>query len=246
MLARLGPIADLLFPPECAGCRAPTDAPHGLCASCWSGTSFITGQACDLCGMPVPTAHAGERAVCDTCDRHPRGWDQGRAAVLYEGIGRKVLLRLKHGDRLDLARPVARWMARVGAPLIDAADVIAPVPLHWTRLARRRYNQAAELARQKPVNGQGKLIPDLIRRTRPTPRQVAMDRETRFSLQRGAFDIPGTGRARVEGRNVLLIDDVMTSGATLAACTEVLRAAGAERVTVLVAARVAREDFGAI
>ena len=246
MLARLSSLVDMVYPPECAGCRVLTEAPHGLCATCWSGTSFITGPACDLCGMPVPSALPGHRVVCEGCDARPHGWDQGRAAVLYEGIGRQVLLRLKHGDRLDLARPVARWMARAGAPLIDAAEVIAPVPLHWTRLARRRYNQAAELARQPALNAGNRLVPDLLRRTRATPRQVAMDREARFALQRDAFDLPGRNAAKVRGRHVLLIDDVMTSGATLAACTQALRGAGASRVSVLVAARVAQDEFASI
>jgi len=245
MRARLAPIVDLLFPPECAGCRELTDAPHGLCPDCWAATAFISGPACDLCGVPVPTALPGHQAICEACDRYPRGWDQGRAAILYEGIGRRVLLQFKHNDRLDLARPIARWMARAGASLVDRADVVAPVPLHWTRMIRRRYNQAAELARQPAIAG-GRLVPDLLHRTRATPRQVAMDREARFALQRGAFDLTPAYQARVSGKSVLLVDDVMTSGATLAACTEVLRRHGASRVGVLVAARVAREDFAAI
>ena len=136
-------------------------------------------------------------------------------------------------------------MARAGAPLIDRADIVTPVPLHWTRMVRRRYNQAAELARQPAISG-GRLIPDLLRRIRATPRQIAMDREARFALQRGAFDLTPSYQTHVAGKSILLVDDVMTSGATLAACTEVLRRHGASRIGVLVAARVAREDFAAI
>ncbi len=153
------------------------------------------------------------------------------------------MLALKHGDRLDLVKPLAGWMARVGAELIAEAEVIAPVPLHWTRLAKRRYNQSAELARQRVLRGGAQLIPDLLARSRRTRPQEGMNRTQRFAMQAGAVAVTPRHIGAVAGKNVLLIDDVMTSGATLSGCTEVLHNARAETVNVLVAARVAREGY---
>ncbi|MEO0914254.1 MAG: double zinc ribbon domain-containing protein, partial [Pseudomonadota bacterium] len=135
---------DLVYPPQCAGCRAETTSPHGLCPTCWGETSFISGTACDSCGQPTPLAGAADTVICDSCHAAPPGWDKGRAAILYEGRGRRIAIGLKSGDRLDLARIAAAWMARAGADILSDADIIAPVPLHWTRLLQRRQNQSAE------------------------------------------------------------------------------------------------------
>lgn len=243
MRAGLGQLLSALYPPQCAGCQQTTDTPHGLCPACWSEARFVSGTICDCCGAPVQVAASGQTVICDGCLQHPPAWDRGRAAMLYEGTGRRIVLALKHGDRLDLVRPLAAWMASAGAEMIAGAEVIAPVPLHWTRLARRRFNQSAELARQRPLRGDARLIPDLLIRQRRTQAQEGMSRDTRFQTQAGAFAVRPRHIPAIAGRTVLLIDDVMTSGATLSACAETLRAAGAETVNVLVAARVAREGF---
>lgn len=246
MYAAVTRLIDAFYPPQCAGCAQTTDAPHGLCPDCWAEASFIAGTICDCCGAPVQVAAAGQQVICDGCLSHPPAWDRGRAAMLYEGTGRRVVLALKHGDRLDLVRPLSAWMARSGGELIEEAEVIAPVPLHWTRLAKRRFNQSAELCRQRALRGGAQLIPDLLVRQRRTQPQEGMSRALRFETQSGAFAITPRHVDAIRGRNVLLIDDVMTSGATLSGCAEVLRSAGAETVNVLVAARVAKERFSSI
>lgn len=235
-------IVDMIFPPRCIACPEPTDAPHGLCPSCWRDTHFIAGAACQRCGLPLVGDAAGDADVCDGCRRHPPAWDRGAAAVLYTGAAKRVVLALKHGDRLDTVGPLAAWMANAGRALLAEADVIAPTPLHWRRLARRRYNQSAELAKRLGRLAGRPVAVDLLTRTRATKPQERMDRLTRAANQAGAFAVPARRRADVAGRAVLLVDDVLTSGATLSACADTLRAAGAARVDVLVLARVAFDD----
>ncbi len=178
--------------------------------------------------------------------RRPPGWDFGAAAVVYGGAGRRVVLALKHGDRLDMVRPLAAWMEKAGRAALAESDLIAPVPLHWRRLMRRRYNQSAELARRIARLSGKPVAVDLLRRVRATPPQERMDFAARARNQLHAFEVTPRRTAMLPGRTVLLIDDVLTSGATLSACAEALRAAGAARVGVLVVARVAPDDGASI
>lgn len=238
-----------LYPPRCLACPAPTDAAHGLCPACWRDTHFITGTACVRCGVPLmgeSVAGTGTEDLCEGCLSHPPAWDRGAAAVVYSGAGRRVVLSLKHGDRLDTVRPLAGWMAAAGSELLDDADLIAPVPLHWRRLFQRRYNQAAELGRVL-ARGAGKPIAvDMLTRRRATTPQERMNRAARIANQAGAFAIPERYQVVIDGATVLLVDDVLTTGATLSACAEALREAGAARVHVLVLARVAFADALAV
>ena len=231
-------LTDAIYPPQCAGCMTLTDAPHGLCPTCWKDTSFITGAICASCGIPVPgTSEDGLR--CDDCHANPPDWTQGRAAIMYTGVGRRVLLSFKHGDRLDLARTLAGWMAGAGSTLIETADIVAPVPLHRWRLLSRKFNQAAELARQPHISGACEYCPDLVTRIRSTTLQKNMTREERLANMAGAFEVPTRHLNRLKGKSVLLIDDVMTTGATLSTLSRCLSDAGAETVNVLALARVA-------
>lgn len=188
---------------------------------------------------------AGGALICDACAHTPPAWSKGRAAVTYEGVGRALTLSLKHADRLDIAPMAALWMHRALGPLAGAADLIAPVPLHWTRQVRRRFNQSAELAREIAKLGARPqaLKLDLLTRTRRTPSQGGRNRQARYDNVADAFAIARSGRKRIVGQNVLLVDDVMTTGATLSACAETCRAAGAADVNVVVLARVARDDW---
>lgn len=233
-------LLDTIYPPRCLACAQATDQPHGLCPACWRDTHFVAGTACRRCGVPL-IGEAGPEDVCEGCTRHPPAWDRGAAAIVYTGAGRRIVLALKHGDRLDMVRPLAGWMAAAGRELLADADLIAPVPLHWSRLVRRRYNQSAELARRLARLSGRPAVPDLLVRRRATAPQQG-SREARAANQAGAFAPNPRRAALVSGRTVLIVDDVLTSGATLSACAECLRAAGAARVNVLALARVAFED----
>lgn len=231
----------LLYPPQCISCAAPVQSDFGLCADCWRETPFIAGLVCDQCGVPLPGQDSTEQALCDDCMMIARPWDRGRAALMYQDNARHLVLALKHGDRMDLARPAAAWMVKAAGPILRPGMLVVPVPLHWTRLFRRRYNQAALLSRAIARSAGLEHCPDALVRKRSTGNQDGKTREARFANLVGAFTVPKAREARVRDRDVLLVDDVMTSGATFAAATEALFSAGARSVSVLGLARVAKD-----
>lgn len=230
----------IAFPPQCVSCGTLVEENFGLCGPCWRDTHFITGAVCDTCGIPLVGA-AGDGDQCDDCMKIARPWAKGRAAVLYRDNARRLVLALKHGDRLDLVRPAARWMAGVAAPLVEEDTVLVPVPAHLLRLLSRRYNQAAALSLALAKILGRPCIPDLLRRVRRTRMQDGMTLDARFRNMSDAIRPCRSAVGRLDGRAVLLVDDVMTSGATLAAATEALHAAGARRVCTLVLARVGKD-----
>lgn len=234
----LGRLVDALWPLSCPLCEARVEAEDALCAECWAGTPFVTGAACDLCGTALPGASDGGAAVCDDCLTLARPWDSGRAVLSYSGGGRRFVLALKHGDRTELARTAAVWLHRRARDLIGADTVFVPVPIHRWRLLRRRYNQAALIAGALAARTGGRFAPDALRRLRQTPSQDHKGVADRFENVAGAI---AAGAEPVAGSRVALVDDVMTSGATLAACADVLRRGGAARIDVLVLARVAKD-----
>jgi ComF family protein len=230
---------DVLLPPSCLTCDRPVEAPGQFCAECFRGAAFITEPLCVHCG--VPFSHAGQggpERLCPACRLHPAPWRQARAALRYDGHAKRLLLPFKHADRPELAGALAPMMARAGAVLLRSADLIVPVPLHRRRLFARRYNQAALLARALARLSGVPAVPDLLRRTRATVSLGDLTATARAEAVDGAFALHPRRSARLAGRQVLLVDDVMTSGATAAACTDVLLAGGASGVDVLVAARV--------
>lgn len=231
----------LIFPPACIACGARVDSDFGLCPDCWPEVRFLTGLVCDACGAPLPGEEGGGAVQCDDCLASPRPWARGRSAVLYAGRGRDLILQFKHGDRLDLARPMAGWLARAGAPLLAPDMLIAPVPLHWRRFFTRRYNQSALLARALARATGQEDCPDLLVRHRATASQEGRTREERAANLAGALSVNRRQRERIKGRAVLIVDDVMTSGATFAEATRACLQAGALSVSVLALARVAKD-----
>lgn len=231
----------VLYPPQCISCAAPVISDFGLCGDCWRDTPFIAGLVCDHCGVPLPGSDTGERAICDDCITIARPWGQGRSALLYRDNARNLVLALKHGDRMDLSHPAGGWMHKVAQPMLLPGMLVVPVPLHWFRLLRRKYNQAALLSKGVAQAAGLDHCPDALVRHRTTGTQEGRTRDARFANLVGAFSVPKRRQALVGGRDILLVDDVMTSGATFAAATEALFSAGARSVSVLSLARVAKD-----
>jgi ComF family protein len=231
----------VLYPPQCISCAAPVTSDFGLCSDCWRETPFIAGLVCDRCGTPLPGGEPGEAAVCDDCMTIARPWGQGRSALLYRDNARSLILALKHGDRMDLARPASGWLMKAAQPMLRPGMLVVPVPLHWTRLFRRKYNQAALLSKALARLAGLDHCPDALVRRRTTGSQEGRTRDDRFANLVGAFAVPKRREGRVADREILLVDDVMTSGATFAAATEALFAAGVGSVAVLSLARVAKD-----
>ncbi len=175
-------LIDTLFPPACPACRGETAAAETLCPKCWAETAFLTGRGCRACGREVPGLAAHDPDfLCDTCDRYPPDWDRGAAVFAYEGAGRRLVLNLKHGDRLDMLPMLASWVQRAGRKLVAEADLVVPVPMHWSRKLRRRFNQSEELARALCCAAQRKNAFDaaVIRRIHRTPSQDGRERAAR-------------------------------------------------------------------
>jgi ComF family protein len=227
----------VLLAPGCAACQRPLESPTrgAVCASCWNAILRITPPVCDLCGDPLPSWRqtSVESARCPRCRRRPVGIDRGRAVGVYDGALRQIVHAFKYDGRRTLAGPLARLMADAGHDLLATADFAVPVPLHRRRERSRGFNQARDLADRL-----GCRVAEVLVRTRATPRQTDLPAARRHANVRGAFVLRHRLRERIEGRNVVLVDDVSTTGATLHACARVLRDAGAREVRALTAARV--------
>lgn len=241
MSAALQSAKRLVFPPRCVSCGGLTETDHGLCAACWREIAFIFGPTCDKCGAPLPGEEAALGDACDDCLATERPWTRGRAALRYAGTARRLVLQLKHADRSDLAIPAARWMAQAGAQMLSPQSLLVPVPMHWMRFVRRRYNQSALLAKELSGLTGIDTIPDALVRTRHTRSLEGQGREDRFRTLDNSIRPHPRHADAMRGRSVVLIDDVMTSGATLAACAQAALAAGASQVCVLVLARTTKD-----
>ena len=234
-----GMLLDLLLPPRCLRCNEAVSEQGALCAACWNKIGFIGAACCDCCGLPFDV-DLGEGTLCALCARDQPPFARARSALRYDEESRPLVLAFKHGDRLQLAPALGRFMHRAGTKLLAETDVIVPVPLHWTRLFTRRYNQAAVLAHEVGKASGIRVSADLLQRSRATPSQGRQSRSQRRRNVAGAFAVK-RGRT-VAGLRVLLIDDVLTTGATAAECARVLLKSGAARVEVLTLARTARTD----
>jgi ComF family protein len=227
---------DLLLPPDALD-GGPRPLTTGLSVEAWSRIEFIDDPVCDGCGVPFPYS-LGDGVRCPACYAKPRAFARARAACLYDEHSRDLILKLKHADRIDLSGLFARWLSRAAAELLQDADWIAPVPLHPLRLFSRRYNQSAEIARPLARLSRRPYAPDLLVRRRATGSQGGKSGRGRRVNVQGAFEVPPNRASRVAGRRILLIDDVLTTGATAEACAKALLAAGAAAVDVATIARV--------
>jgi ComF family protein len=230
-------VVDGVLPPRCLACGEIVDEPDALCGRCWSGITFFAPPWCVACGLPFPHP-IGEDALCAACARERRSWDRARAVLRYDKNSRRLVLGLKHGDRTHLAGAFGSWMHRVGSEVLTGADFLLPVPLHWTRLFQRRYNQAALLAHAIRSAGGPPVAADWLVRRRRTPSQGHLGPAARQRNVGGAFRMRA-GR-NVTGKRVVIIDDVMTTGATVDECARVLKRAGAASIGVLTLARALR------
>ena len=208
----------------------------GLSGASWARVTFLEAPCCDACGTAFDFDQ-GPGVLCAACTGRRRAFTRARAACLYDEHSRALILQLKHADRTELARLFAHWIARSAADLVAEAELIAPVPLHWTRRLERRCNQAAEIARPLARRAGVPFAPDLLIRTRAGTQGGKSTGGRRRGLQ-GAFGVPAGRRAKLEGGRVLLIDDVMTTGSTTEACARTLLKAGAAAVDVAVVAKV--------
>jgi ComF family protein len=228
---------DAVLPPLCASCRAPLADAGGLCPACWARVSFIAPPWCERLGIPF-VHDPGPGVLSMEAIADPPTYSRARAAVRYDDIARDLVHRLKYGDRLDLAASLGRWMARAGRELLDDADAVVPVPLHWRRLWGRRFNQAAALARAAAADRGLPILTTALKRRRATAQQVGLSRSARAVNVQGAFAVTEGGKAAICDKRLVLVDDVLTSGATVDACARALLRAGARNVDVLVFARV--------
>jgi len=230
-------VLDAILPPQCLSCRTLVAEPGQLCADCWHEIRFIEAPFCSVCGRPFEF-DSGPETLCGDCAAREPSFARARAVMVYDDHSRDLVLGFKRGDRLEGAPAFGQWMARSGGHLLEGADFIMPVPLHRRRLFTRRFNQAAVLAHSVGKTAQVQVLSDGLMRTRATPSQAGLSRSGRFRNVRGAFAIRPRHRAAIRDRHIILVDDVMTTGATVDGCARAILRAGAARVSVITLARV--------
>jgi ComF family protein len=228
---------DLALPQLCAACREPVEG-KGLCPACWSKLSFITRPYCERLGIPF-VYDPGPGILSMEAIADPPAYNRARAAVRFDEISRALVHALKYGDRLDLAPMMGRWISNAGRELLAETDALVPVPLHWRRQWARRFNQSAMLAAAVAKETGVPIAFGALKRIKATAQQVGLSQTERATNIQGAFKVPEDGKAAVAGRRLVLVDDVLTSGATVEGCARALLRSGAANVDVLVFARVA-------
>ena len=237
---------DLVLPPRCLACGDELAQDNDLCAPCWSRLNFISGSLCRVCGRPQGE-HAIADGACGDCLDAPPPFDRMRAALAYDFASKPMILGLKHRERLEGVGLFAKWMLAAGGPMIERAEVILPVPVHRMKLVRRGFNQAAVIA-QAIAKQAGKPCPlAALRKIEQTRPQVGLNADERAqNVTEASFTVPSKQRAWIDGKRLLLIDDVYTTGTTTAACCAVLKRAGARQIDILTLARVVNGGDGAI
>lgn len=234
-------VLDQILPPTCCGCGVVLPEPHALCGDCWGTVTFLGEPCCNACGHPFEY-EIPEQTLCGRCISHPPAFDRARSAVEYNATSKDFILAFKHADATDMAQLLGKWMKVASGDLMQSCDVIIPVPLHWTRLLSRRYNQSAMLALAlSKITGKPVFVDALVRH-RKTKSQGHLGMTARKKNVNGAFRIKPKHRSFMKNKRILLIDDVYTTGATVNATAKVLKRAGAVGVDVLTVARVVKNN----
>ena len=234
-------VLETVFPPHCLSCQQMVSELGGLCPDCWRDAYFISGLVCDKCGVPLPGESLDTAEICDDCMTIARPWAQGRAVFVYKGTGRSLVLGLKHADRQDIVPVAGKWMLRSLGGILTPNMIVTPIPLHWFRFWRRRYNQSALLAREIAKQSGLLYAPDLLKRKKHTRSLDGLSRDERFALMQSRISLNPRWRHKIRGRDVLIVDDVMTSGATLAAASDAANVAGAGQICIVALARVQKD-----
>jgi len=232
-------LINLLFPPQCLNCKARVPDHGTLCLQCWQSVQFISDPMCDACGLPFEY-DIGADALCGECLQNHPPYKKARAALTYNEHSSKLITRFKYADQTSLAKIYGDWLASAGKDLLTNTDIIIPVPLHYFRFVHRRYNQSALLAQALAKKTGIKHLPTALKRERNTKQQTGLTRRQRATNVKNAFSINTRYTAKIKNKNILLIDDVLTTGATLTQCTKALLKAGAASVNVLTLARTTR------
>lgn len=235
----------MILPPQMLLGGGLSDGHGGIEGELWAQIRFLDEPCCDACGYPFDF-DAGVETLCGNCAVRRPVYDHARAAFVYDDSSRKMVLSFKHGGRTEGLRIFATHMRRAGRNFWESADFIIPVPLHRTRLIKRRFNQAALLSRAVSKQTGVLFDPDILFRNRATPSQGHQTAKGRFRNVRGAFHVPEKAKVRLKGAHVVLIDDVMTTGATLEACARTLKRAGAAYINIVTLARTVKEQGGQI
>lgn len=237
---------DMVLPARCALTGRIVDRNGALSPEAWASLTFISAPLCGCCGIPFEIADDASRNadssdfLCGACLQDPKPFSRARSVFAYDDASRDLVLAFKHGDKTHLTVTFSPLLARVGDEILKDADLLVPVPLHWMRLIKRRYNQAGLMAQSLsrlcgiPYNGR------VLRRNRHTPPQGHKRARERVENVQGAFSVSSSAELQIAGKNIVLIDDVYTTGATLEACVHTLLRGGAARVDVLTLARVVK------
>lgn len=246
ILTPLGYALDMILPPRCIGTGEIVDKQGMIAPALWQDLDFIAPPYCSQCGSPFDFEDSFEdTTLCGDCLTKPPVFDTARSALRYNDASRRLLLRFKYSDQQHAAVTFARWLHHAGLTELQSADYILPVPLHWRRFWQRRFNQSALLALALSRLTDIAVLPDILLRKRFTGPQKGLSRRARQKNVRMAFTVDPAKAWKIKDKHLILIDDVLTSGATANECAKLLKRKGAARVTVLTVARVLRKDYEA-
>lgn len=229
---------NLVLPPTCAHCHKVVSEHHHLCADCWNQIHFLGSPLCSLCGTPFPYKDPHQHLCIFCCQEKKPLFSCARSAIAYDNFSKRMILHFKHGDATHLAPTFAQWLKNAGQDCFAEADALIPVPLHWTRRLKRQFNQSALLCSHLSKQVNIPLFADILKRIHATPSQGQLDRHQRSKNIQGAFRVSSHDSEKIAGKILILVDDVMTTGATLKECAKVLLENKAREVRILTLARV--------